>query len=232
MKHNLLRQVALAVSITAFFPAYAKAGQFLNPAILADTKIGGLVQANFGVNGRTVQFVATPEGRFFNDGGGNWRELGNNGASFNFRETQRDDWSVYLRDDSRGVNLQLDLHRKEVIYSDDGGRKFVLYQIIDAHNQASTQSNDGGGQVGNAYSSTVVEYTCNEGIPLTLVFESEGEENWVSWTHDGFKGPGRLPNVISGSGSKYSDGRYTVWEHGGNEVYLNLDGIEDRCTRS
>jgi membrane-bound inhibitor of C-type lysozyme len=77
----------------------------------------------------------------------------------------------------------------------------------------------------------VVEYTCNEGIPLVIVYENEGNNSWASWTHDGFSGPGRLPNVVSGSGVKYSDGRYTVWQSR-NSVYLNLDGIEDNCVEN
>lgn len=68
----------------------------------------------FGQNG-------APLGHFRKQSGNNWTEEGKREGDvrFNFVETGRDEWSVYLRDNSRGVNIQLDLHRKKVIYSDN-----------------------------------------------------------------------------------------------------------------
>ncbi len=63
---------------------------------------------------------------------GKWVE-GNEKTSneFSFKETGRDEWSVYLRDDSRKTNIQLDLHRKKVMYSTDSdGASKELYNII------------------------------------------------------------------------------------------------------
>jgi hypothetical protein len=82
------------------------------------------------VNGRNVKAVNHAQGSFMAQGGGNWKEANDKGeTTFNFKETGRDDWSVYLLDSSRNVTLQLDLHRKMVIYSDNT-QKFDLYPII------------------------------------------------------------------------------------------------------
>lgn len=85
------------------------------------------------VNGRDVAFVQFQGGSIAQTGGRTWAEYGNGGpARFNFQETHRDDWSVYLNDASRNVQLQLDLHRKWISYGENGGPKRDLYQITDA----------------------------------------------------------------------------------------------------
>ncbi|MEM1121173.1 MAG: hypothetical protein AAGJ18_12045 [Bacteroidota bacterium] len=52
---------------------------------------------------------------------------------FYFIKVGSDEWSVYLRDDSRGINIQLDMNRKKVVYSDDAGNAFDLYDITYAY---------------------------------------------------------------------------------------------------
>ena len=79
----------------------------------------GIVGASAEVNGRNVLTVRVPSGKFRMTGAGTWVEQGNNGGTFNFAEDSRDDWSVYLSDASRGVRLQLDLHRRQVFYADE-----------------------------------------------------------------------------------------------------------------
>ena len=60
-----------------------------------------------------------------------WVEKKSNGQiSFRFKETSRTDQLIRLRDDSRKVNINLDLERMVVHYSDDSGRAFDLYKII------------------------------------------------------------------------------------------------------
>jgi hypothetical protein len=59
-----------------------------------------------------------------------WVETNEAGlVKFNFDEVQRDEWSVYMVDRSRGVNIQLDLWRRKVIYSDAKRPRFDLYDI-------------------------------------------------------------------------------------------------------
>lgn len=79
--------------------------------------------------GQNMSSVSHSNGMFVQTGGKRWQERGNDGGSFSFVEQGRDAWSVYLRDNSRGVNIQLDLHRKVIVYSDDKGQRFDLYQI-------------------------------------------------------------------------------------------------------
>jgi hypothetical protein len=78
----------------------------------------GIVGSSSEVNGRNVVSVRMPSGQYRMTGAGTWVEQGNNGATFNFAEDSRDDWSVYLLDGSRGVRLQLDLHRRQIFYAD------------------------------------------------------------------------------------------------------------------
>ena len=79
----------------------------------------GIVGSSSEVNGRNVVSVRMPSGKYRMTGAGAWVEKGNNGATFNFVEENRDDWSVYLLDSTRGVRLQLDLHRRQVFYADE-----------------------------------------------------------------------------------------------------------------
>lgn len=77
------------------------------------------------VNGRNVGVVRFAKGSFEQRPNNRWVEFDASGTKkFNFRETGRDDWSVYIKDVNRNLTLQLDLHRKEVIYN---GQK--LYSI-------------------------------------------------------------------------------------------------------
>lgn len=99
------------------------------------------------VTGRNVMLVATGQngqrGPVFRivPGGRQWVEFDNTGrAAFRFDEVQRDDWSVYLVDRSRGVNLQLDLHTRKVMYSDATTQRSPLYDIMTALPAAAAQS--------------------------------------------------------------------------------------------
>ena len=85
------------------------------------------------VNGRTVDIVRFAGGSFEEQGGGNWVEKRADGSvAFRFREQARDDWSVYLHDASRNVYLQLDLHRRMVLYNAGSEPRRDLYPITDA----------------------------------------------------------------------------------------------------
>ncbi|HEX4961665.1 MAG TPA: hypothetical protein VF173_12550 [Thermoanaerobaculia bacterium] len=68
-------------------------------------------------NGYSVQLAVYPEGYFIQTGPLTWRENGR-AANFEFTESARDEWSVYLDDPSRKVSIQIDLHRKKIRYSD------------------------------------------------------------------------------------------------------------------
>jgi len=82
------------------------------------------------INGYSVKSVKhANKGLFKQTGGKTWTEYGKRGPIFTFKEKHRDEWSVYLHDASRNVNIQLDLHRKKVIYSVGNGARSDLYSI-------------------------------------------------------------------------------------------------------
>jgi hypothetical protein len=84
------------------------------------------------VNGMNVGFVEVPNGQFSMVEKGRWIEQGNNGKQFQFTEDNRDDSSVYLTDNSRGVQLQLDLSQGKVLYSNGRSPMRPLYPIVNA----------------------------------------------------------------------------------------------------
>ncbi len=92
------------------------------------------------VNGRNVRSVVYGQGdqrkgEFRKLSPQQWGEMGDSGQlNFRFDEVQRDDWSVYLLDKSRGVSLQLDLHTRKVMYSDTTSPRRVLYEVLGASN--------------------------------------------------------------------------------------------------
>jgi hypothetical protein len=86
-------------------------------------------------NGRRVTRVIASSGvaelEYVQVAAGRWieRALPSNRTTFQFRESNRDDWSVYLVDDSRKVEIQLDLHTRKVNYSEKGGPRRPIYTI-------------------------------------------------------------------------------------------------------
>ena len=62
-------------------------------------------------------------------------------------------------------------------------------------------------------------YLCEDGKRFTLEFDSK--EDCVLLILDGK--PIKLPRVISASGSRYSDGKTTVWLKG-DEAIIEIDG--------
>lgn len=85
------------------------------------------------VNGRNVVKVDYPSGNFKKTGT-TWRE--SSGATF--RETARDNWSVYLHDAARNVYIQLDLYTKNVKYrAGASGPYRNQYRIVNAFGPAA-----------------------------------------------------------------------------------------------
>ena len=171
-----------------------------------------------GVNGRNVISVSYPGGTISKKGN-RWTERNADGRH-TFTETGRDDWSVYLVDRSRGVRLQLDLHRKLVLYAAGNGPMQRLYNIVDASR----------GRSGKQQSSTqVLHFTCNEGIPLIIRIENSGNKSIAFATHDSSP-EFRLTQRRSGSGTRYSDGRHTLSMKGRSAIF-EWNGIQDHCRR-
>lgn len=82
------------------------------------------------VTGKNVTSAYFNGGRFEQTANGVWHEYGTSGGPrFTFRETYRDDWSVYLRDESRNGDLQIDVHRKMISAGWDGSPRSDLYPV-------------------------------------------------------------------------------------------------------
>jgi hypothetical protein len=120
----------LAVSICTALPSsFAPAVAAQQPAPHGDRVDGG--------NLTRVDF----DGGRYEQEDGYWAEYGRDGrVRFQFEETGRDEWSVYLIDRSRNVAIQLDLFRHMVTYAVNGGSRSDLYPILDA--AASPKADD------------------------------------------------------------------------------------------
>jgi hypothetical protein len=76
---------------------------------------GGLAAS--GVTGFTVSYVYHGDGEFVQGEDQEWVERSLvNGEEIYFEEVERDEWSVYLYDPSRNVNIQLDLWTRAIIF--------------------------------------------------------------------------------------------------------------------
>ena len=85
------------------------------------------------VNGWTVTFVQFGGGHYARQPDGSWAEYDQRGqVTFRFAEQQRDEWSVYLHDAGRNVQIQLDLFRRKIGYGTNGGPRSDLYDITGA----------------------------------------------------------------------------------------------------
>lgn len=102
------------------------------------------INASAQVTGKNVTFVTAykgtkAEGIFYQSGPKQWKESkGGSRVHATFQETNRDAWSVYLSDASRGVRVKLDLHTKKILVNGE-----VFYKIgnVKAENKNFNQSN-------------------------------------------------------------------------------------------
>ena len=177
-----------------------------------------------GVDGYSVSQVFHSAGSFSDAGGGNWDELNGQGrVSFRFVERGRNESSVFLYDASRSVSIQLDLQTGQILYAEGDGPKRQLYTITnaiaDAQPKEPQQPQDPGGNL--------VQYTCDEGIPLTVSYHNEGE-GYAVVTIDGSP-ERRLEQVRSGSGARYTDGLYSLHSKGNSAILESPTG-SDQCS--
>ncbi|QFS98000.1 Membrane-bound lysozyme-inhibitor of c-type lysozyme [Labrenzia sp. THAF191b] len=188
---------------------------------------GGQLSAAPGVNGQNVGVVRHSGGSFTNIGNGQWQEADVYGTvNFHFQEFGRDDWSVYLHDASRNVTLQLDLHRRMILYEQGNGPRSDLYQITDAFPARNYQPAAAGNVAQPAAGDSItVHYTCTEGLPLTATYVQSGNGHLI-YTIDGHT-PRRLEQVVSGSGARYTDGQYTAHSKGRQLLRQSPSGIDD-----
>ncbi|MFK7934291.1 MAG: hypothetical protein AB8G22_12335 [Saprospiraceae bacterium] len=140
---------------------------FLFLSLFVTTAFAGNAPVN-GRNANTVEFASNGQtiGAFIQTAAKEWKEDKFSGNDFNFTEVMRDEWSVYLRDASRGVNIQLDLHTKKVMYSDDQGNAFPLYTVTRALNKV------------NGYLTCNVTFSAMAGGKKLGTFAQVGAKQW------------------------------------------------------
>lgn len=81
----------------------------------AQRDIYNITSASSKLSGWLVKKATFNNGAFIYQGGKRWVETGaNNRIRFNFTEVGRDDWSVYIKDASRSVSVQIDLHTGKI----------------------------------------------------------------------------------------------------------------------
>lgn len=77
--------------------------------------IYNITSASSKLSGWLVKKVTFNKGAFIYKGNKKWVETGADGqVRFNFVETGRDDWSVYIKDASRSMSVQIDLHTRKI----------------------------------------------------------------------------------------------------------------------
>ncbi len=86
--------------------------------------------ARTAVTGRNVTYVSTGGDNFSMRADGSWVEWGAGGTRFSFVEAGRDADSVLLRDESRGVRLQINVTTSQILYGDTTSPQLrLLYKI-------------------------------------------------------------------------------------------------------
>ena len=92
------------------------------------------------VSGWNTTYVRFSDGYYAKQADGSWGEFNLAGQiTFRFAEMQRDEWSVYLNDASRNVQIQLDLFRRKISYGTGGGPRSDLYDVVSASRGPSAQ---------------------------------------------------------------------------------------------
>lgn len=152
--------------------------------------IQGTAPLNGGVNGRNAKVVMHSAGAFVQLNQNDWVE-NRTGSSIGFKETGRDDWSVYLYDGSRGISIQLDLWRNKIVYT-DATQTFDLYNITSARPDeingfAASRIRHSAGGFFHIKPGRWVE----DNGPRSFTFNEVGRDEWSVYLYD----PNRLVSI-------------------------------------
>jgi len=138
--HDVSRNISIQIDIFRDWISYAQGdGQRTDLYRITNSAAGsntGPANSNplaaQGINGFNVIRANYDGGLFQLMGGDEWIEVTDDARTYRFRETQRDEWSVYMFDASRNVRLQIDIHRQMISLADGGGPHRDLYSIASA----------------------------------------------------------------------------------------------------
>jgi len=179
--------------------------------------------------GYNVLVVKYPGGKFEKWGETEWREY-SNGGQFNFVEQARGETTVMLFDPSRNVYIELNLADGEIRYGEAGQQFSFLYPITET--LISDQSGEAApaGETGAAAAAQRVDYTCEEGLPMSVLYEQVGDAGLATYTIDGSPEV-LLRQVPSGSGATYTNGTDTIFTKGRQAVLETPSGLT-RCNQN
>ncbi|MBE9029759.1 hypothetical protein IQ266_08470 [filamentous cyanobacterium LEGE 11480] len=188
----MFRQIA-AFSALALITAPAVA---LNSKIATATPVRQTMTlaARTQVNGRNVNFVRNAKKSYANRGNGNWVEMdSSNRVQFTFKEIKRDAWSVYLLDRSRNVQIQLDLNRKKIVFSNKT-RRFDLGNITSASATVPGQTTPKPTRPTSRPTPAKTRFVPDAGFEYSIIESTKGERvsvgsdgNVSRWSNNGGK---------------------------------------------
>jgi len=181
---------------------------------------------------RDLQAVYMHDGSLEEVGNGNWIGRTKNGTIVaRFIRVQLEANWLQLLNQKKGVYINIDLANRTISAIGSQGQNLGTHPIQStAMKQKPSFGNGnthGGGQIGQAYDTKIVNYSCNEGIPLVVRYENIGNQSFAYVSHDSLPEI-KMVNTISGSGAKYVIGNNMIHSKG-NFVYANFNGIEDHC---
>jgi hypothetical protein len=157
-------------------------------AIIIFLIVGFSTTAQADPNGHTTNLVRFDGGSFENAHTGEWLEFaaGNNEPRFRWRVTNRDEWSIYLRDDSRAMNMQIDMHRRWIRLEWEGHPMQDQYPITEADDRVNgrlvTQVRFPGGYFRVGRNGQWREI--NAAGVATNRFRETGRDAWSVYLHD------------------------------------------------
>ncbi len=83
------------------------------------------------VTGQSVTVARFDGGRWQNQGGNRWVELGDDGSRFYFVETRRENDAIILDDQSRNLQVKIDVRRRMSYWTQNHGNFTQLYPLTE-----------------------------------------------------------------------------------------------------
>lgn len=167
------------------------------------------------INAYNADMVTYAGGAFVQLNDHQWVENNVNGTSV-FNEVRRDEWSIYLDDPTRDVQIQLDLHRREILYWDPN-TAFVLYQILEVNPDVITgwaanraYYDDIFGEKGGFVQLNSGDWVQNSVSGAYFLFTEISRDDWSVYLQDTSRGVTvQLDYYLNQL--KYSDATITAW---------------------
>jgi hypothetical protein len=165
--------------------------------MLVFTGFGSAAQAE--ANGYTTNFVSFNGGSFERSYSGEWLEFGtgNQEPSYHWRVTHQDAWSIYFRDDSRQMNMQIDMYRDWIRLEWDGHPMQDQYAILEADERINgrfvTQVRHDGGTFRLTRPGLWQEFDIYG--QASYSFRETGRDAWSVYLHDDSRNMGMQIDV-------------------------------------